>query len=64
VVVAAIAVHVAQPGDGMTVVVLRDVNYDPSALRSLLLLSGYLTARKVDLVDGTLMADLAFPPPC
>ena len=42
-------------------VVLRDLDQDPAALWSLLLMSGYLTARKVTLSEGTVEAELVLP---
>jgi hypothetical protein len=42
-------------------VVLRELKTEPNAVWSLLLMAGYLTARKVDYREGDLHAELAIP---
>jgi len=42
-------------------VVLRELDTSPDAVWSLLLMSGYLTARTVSLVEGRIVAELAIP---
>jgi len=42
-------------------IVYADVDHNPNVAFSLLLMSGYLTAREQRLVDGTMICDLAIP---